>query len=134
MVAFGDDGDDDAVARFHFLQVGDGFFVAQHRGGIGFVARGDHDHRKIFVDQRVGAVLHFAGRIAFGVDVGNFLQLQRAFERDGVVDAAAEIEKIGVAEKLPRELFDFRVALEDVFDLVRNARDFLHQILAMRRA
>ena len=60
---------------------------------------------KIFVDERVGAVLHFAGGIAFGVDVGNFFELQRAFERDGIVDAAAEIEKIGVAEKLARELF-----------------------------
>ena len=60
---------------------------------------------KIFVDQRVGAVLHFAGGIALGVNVGNFLELQRAFERDGVVDAAAEIQEIGVAEKLPRQGF-----------------------------
>ncbi len=45
------------------------------------------------------------------------------------MDAAAEIEEIGVAEKLPREFLDFRVALEDRFDLVRDARQFLHQSL-----
>jgi hypothetical protein len=48
---------------------------------------------KILVDQRIGAVLHFAGGIAFGVNVGNFLQLERAFERDRIVNAAAEKEK-----------------------------------------
>ena len=88
VIAFGDDGDDDAVAGLHFLDVGDALFVAGHGSGIGLVARGQDDDRQIFVDQGVGAVLHFAGRIAFGVDVGNFLQLERAFERDGVVDAA----------------------------------------------
>ena len=121
VVAFGDDGDHDAVARFHFLHVRDAFFRSAS-------SRRDRIRRawrctttgKIFVDQRVGAVLHFAGGIAFGVDVGNFLELERAFESDGVVDAAAEIEEIGVAEKLPRELFEFRVALQDGFDLVRE--------------
>ena len=58
------------------------------------VARGEHDHGKIFVDQRVRAVLHLARRIAFGVDIGDLFQLQRAFERDGEVDAAAEVKKI----------------------------------------
>ena len=88
VVAFGDDGDHDAVARFHFLNVGDALFVAGHGVGIGFVARGQDDDGKIFVDQRVGAVLHFAGGIAFGVDVGNFLELERAFEGDGIMNAA----------------------------------------------
>ena len=39
-------------------------------------------------------MLHLAGRIAFGVDVGDLLQLQRAFQRDREVDAAAEKQKI----------------------------------------
>ena len=80
------------------------FFIALHGGGIGIVARGDHHHGKIFVDQRVRSVLHFACGIAFGVNVGNFLQLESAFERDGEVNAAAEIEKIGVAEELARNV------------------------------
>ena len=48
------------------------------------------DDRHLLVDERDRPVLHLAGRIAFGVDVGDLLQLQRAFERDRVVDAAAE--------------------------------------------
>ena len=39
-------------------------------------------------------MLHLAGGVAFGVDVGDFLQLQRAFQRDGEVNAAAEEEEI----------------------------------------
>ena len=69
-------------------------------------------------------MLHFAGGIAFGVDVGNLLQLKRAFERDGVVDAAAEIEEIGLTEELPGELLvkSGFVRLEDAFHFVRNAQ------------
>ena len=106
LVALGHDGDDDAVARFDFLDIGTALFVARHGLGIGLVARGEHHDRKILVDQGVRAVLHFAGGVAFGVNVGNFLELQRAFERDRVVDAARQIEKIGVAEELPRQVFE----------------------------
>ena len=106
MIAGGHDGNHDAVAGFHFLNVGHALFVARHRIGIGLVVRCQHDYRQIFVDQRVRAVLHFAGGIAFGVDVGNFLQLQRAFESDRVVNAAAEVEEIGVAEELAGERFE----------------------------
>jgi hypothetical protein len=37
----------------------------------------------LLADERDGAVLHLGGGIALGVDVGDFLQLERAFERDG---------------------------------------------------
>ena len=40
-------------------------------------------------------MLHFAGRIALRVDVGNFLQLESAFECNGEVHAAAQEEEIG---------------------------------------
>ena len=39
-------------------------------------------------------MLHLAGGVAFGVDVGDLLELERAFEGDGVVDAAAEEEEV----------------------------------------
>src|SRR5580692_883132 len=42
----------------------------------------------------VGAVLHLAGGVAFGVDVGDLLQLQGAFERQRIGGAAAEIEDV----------------------------------------
>ena len=72
-------------------------------------------------------MLHLAGRIAFGVDVGNFLQLQRAFESDGIVNASAEIEEIRVAEKLASELLDGGIPLQDCADFMRHFRQLLHQ-------
>jgi hypothetical protein len=50
------------------------------------------------------AVLEFAGRIAFGVDVGDFLELARAFERDRGARAAAEIEHVAGFRQIAREL------------------------------
>src|SRR5271165_7125039 len=105
MIGGGDDGDDDAVAGFDFFYVGDAFFVACDGIGIVFVAGGEDDDREIFVDEGVGAVLHFSGGIAFGVDVGDFFEFEGAFERDGIVNAATQVKKIGVAEELAGEIF-----------------------------
>src|SRR4029077_13791025 len=80
---------------------------------------------------RVRAVLHFTGRITLGVDVGDFLQLQRAFQSDWIVNSPAEVQKIGVTEKLACEVFDRRVALQDGFDLMWGARKFPHQALGL---
>jgi hypothetical protein len=55
---------------------------------------GDADDGEGLVDEGVGAVLHLAGGVAFGVDVGDLLELEGAFEGDGVVDAAAEEEEV----------------------------------------
>src|SRR3546814_6034705 len=46
------------------------------------------------VDQRDRAVLHLTRGIALGMDVADFLELQRAFERERIVGAAAEVEHI----------------------------------------
>jgi hypothetical protein len=37
-------------------------------------------------------MFHFAGGVAFGVDVGDFFEFEGAFEGDGVVVAASEEE------------------------------------------
>ena len=39
-------------------------------------------------------MLHLAGRKTLGVNVGNLLELERAFQRDGIVNTAAQKEKI----------------------------------------
>ena len=54
----------------------------------------DENHRHVLgLDQRDRAVLHLAGRVALGVDVRDLLELERALERDGVVDPPPEEEE-----------------------------------------
>src|ERR1700726_3042714 len=51
VVAVGDDGNDDAVTRLHFLDVGHALLVTGHRIGIGFIAGGEHDDGQVFVNE-----------------------------------------------------------------------------------
>ncbi len=97
-VAFRHDGDDLPFARFDFLNIGKRLLVEEFALPAGGIAGRQHDDRELLVDQRVRPVFHFARWITFGVDVGNLLELERAFEGDGEVDAAAEKQKIGGAE------------------------------------
>jgi hypothetical protein len=50
-------------------------------------------------------VLHLAGGVVFGVDVEDLLELECAFEGDGVVDAAAEEEEVAGGVEEAGELF-----------------------------
>ncbi len=131
IVSLGDHRNYDAVAGFDFLDVGDAFFVACDRVGIGGVVSRQHDHRQILVDQGVGSVLHFAGGIAFGVNVGDFFEFERAFESDGVMNTAAEVKEIRVAKKLPGQSLTVTglFGLENHFDFVGDASELLQERL-----
>ena len=136
LIVHGNDRNHDAVARFDFFDVRHAFFIAGHRFGIGFIASGQHDDGKIFVDKRVRSVLHFAGGITFGMDVRNFFELQGPFERDGIMDAAAQVKEIRVAKKLPRKIFieAGRIGLQNGFDFVGDTQRFLHEVSGGRIA
>ena len=62
------------------------------------------------VEQRDRPVLHLAGRVGVGRDVGDLLQLERALEADGQADVAAEVEEelavLPVLRDLPHRLVD----------------------------
>jgi len=77
-VAF--DGDDAAGAGGYFLDVRERLFVLQDAGGVVGVLGGDADDGEGFVNESVRPVLHLACRVAFGVDVGDLLELDRSFE------------------------------------------------------
>src|SRR6516165_3746573 len=57
------------------------------------VACGEHNERVITADESVGAVLEFAGRIPFRLDVSGLLELERTFARDGIVHSTAKEEE-----------------------------------------
>ena len=83
--------DDPAAARFHLFQIAQRLVV---HGVLG----DQDDDRQVFVDQGDRPVFHLARGIAFGVYVGNLLELERALQRDRIVDPAAEVQKVrGVA-------------------------------------
>jgi hypothetical protein len=66
-------------------------------------------------------VLHLAGRVALGVDVRNLLELERALERDGEMNAAAQVEKIARRGEILRQLLALRrPAAQRLFDLGRG--------------
>lgn len=62
-------GDDLALAGLHFHDIG--FDLGEER-----VVQGQSKGGKGRVNKRDGPVLHFTGGIAFGVDVGQFLELE----------------------------------------------------------
>ena len=80
-----------AVPGSNFLHHVESAAIAQYGIGIMLVAGGQHDDGKFFIDQRVRPVLQFSGGITFGVRIGDFLELERALARDGVVNAASEV-------------------------------------------
>lgn len=59
--------------RLHFLQVG-GHLLQQ------LVAERHGERRKMLIDQGNGPVLHLTRGVAFGVDEGDLLELQGAFQ------------------------------------------------------
>jgi hypothetical protein len=67
------------------------------------------------------------------VDVGNFLEFERAFEGDGVVDAATEEEEVLYADVGFSEIFTFFVAGEESFELAGEQSEFADQFLGACR-
>ena len=96
------------------------------------VLRGDDDHGHLLVDKCDGAVLHLGGRIAFRVDIADFLQLQRPFQGDRVVVATAQIQEVaGIGEYLGY-LMDFLVAgVKQLFLFLRDVVQLLYQLLVL---
>src|SRR5205814_8990264 len=109
-VVFSGQADDRTFARLDFLQVAERFIV--QRPG-----RDNDDRRGLLVDHGDGAVLHFRGGVAFGVNVGNFLQLERAFKGNREVVEPAKEEEILGRGVLQRDFCDDVALAENLFDL-----------------
>jgi hypothetical protein len=73
----------------------------QHVAALG---RHHHEHRQLVCDQRDRPVLELAGGESLGVDVGQFLQFQGAFEGHRIADVATEEEHRGLIGEIGGEL------------------------------
>ncbi len=119
VVAFGGDGDDGAFAGADHGEVGHGFVV---HGVLGY----EEDGGGFGIDEGDGAVFHFGGGVALGVDVGDFLELEGAFEGDGEGVTAAEEEEVVGPGIFEGDFFQ-RVALgEDGFELFGQGFEGAH--------
>ena len=70
-------------------------------------------------------MLHFSRGISFSVNIGNFLQLERAFEGNRIVDAPAEKQKILRAHILLGKIFAVFLVRQQMLKFARNSRQFL---------
>lgn len=85
----------------------------------------DEDYRHLGVYEGDRAMFHLGGRVSFGMDVGDFLELQGAFEGDWIVPSTTEVEEVaGVCEHL-RKLLDLVVLEEDLLYLLWDEEEFL---------
>src|SRR5450756_1349081 len=71
--------------------------------------------------------IHAEGYAA-GVNVGDFLQLQRAFQRQGIAGAAAEIEHVLAFGDVAREPFNLRLGGEGCRHQSRNLHQPMHEL------
>ena len=86
-VAAGAEQHQPPLAGLDLLDIGHGL-------GVDAVPRHQPHHRHVAVDEGDRPVLEFAGGIALGVDVGDLLELERPFQGDGEVQAAADEEEV----------------------------------------
>ena len=118
VAVFRSDCDDLAAASLDFADVADDL-VEQ-----GVLRRDDHD-RHVFVDKGDRTVLHFGGRVAFGVDVADFLELQGAFHGDRVAEVAAEVQEVVCLAECLCDFGDAVRKLERLGDKIREIHDVL---------
>ena len=71
--------------------------------------------------KRDRAVLHLAGGVALGVDVGDLFEFERALERGRIVDVAAHEEATAHLTNLARDLADVVRGVEHDVDAGRQA-------------
>ena len=86
------------------------------------------------IDQGDRAVLHLRGRVALGVDVADFLELQRALQGGGKIVLAAQEQEVVAGGVLLRDPLHPVVALQRLADFLRQLLQLLDDAQAGRDA
>src|SRR5215831_5097664 len=122
MVAFGSQRNDNSVPDLDFFDIPHGLAVNR-------ILWGKYNDRHLRIDQRDGTVLHFTGGIAFGMDVRNLLQFERAFHRHRTMDPSAEIQEIAISPELFGKGCDSIGLIKELIYLIRNVPKLAHMTL-----
>ena len=121
------DADDFSFAGLDLLDVGEALFED--------FAGGSKENAGAFLaDEGDGAVFHFGGGVAFGVDVGNFLEFEGAFEGDGEHELATKEEAIFVMGVFFGNRLDLLVLFEDLAHLIGEGFEGFNDFSAVGEA
>src|SRR5215470_15184015 len=113
MVAFGSQCNDNSVPDLDFFDI-------PHRLTVNRILWGKYNDRHLRIDQGDGTVLHFTGGIAFGMNIRNLLQFERAFHRHRTMDPSAEIQEIAIPPELFGEECDSISLIKELVYLIGN--------------
>src|SRR5215469_10138258 len=107
MVGLIHNGENRYFAGNEFADIGSSAAVAQRRSLITGILRCQDNNRKLIIHQRCWSMLELTSRVAFGMDVGNLFELQRAFQGNGIVNVAPDEDEVLVFVEL-RSVFAAR--------------------------
>ena len=71
-------------------------------------------------------MFHFGRVVAFGVDVADFLEFERAFQSQREAGTAAEVQKMALVGVAMRQRADALVLRQNFFDALRGAGKIVH--------
>ncbi len=106
-------GDYLSIPRPNLLDVADHLVISRALGR-------DGHHRNGWVQHGDGAVLQLAGRVALGVDVADFLELQRTLQSCRIPESAPEEEEGATIAVRPGQLGRLIVEGQKRFYLARQ--------------
>ena len=93
------------------------------------VRLGQHTHHQhVLLDQGDRAVLHLARSESLRVDIADFLELQAAFQRHGVIQPAADEESVLCGSILGSKPLDALIIRQRLGDLIRQDLQLGHQL------
>ena len=117
-------GDNAPAARLDLFHIAERFLV--HR-----VFGQQDDNRHLIVDQGNRSVLHLPGRIALGMNIRQFLELERALKRNRIVDAPPEIQEVAGMAVFLGDLFNRFGLLQRRLDQGGQSNDVFDELPAM---
>ena len=123
-VLFGDDGDDTSFPGFDLLDIADDLFVGTAVGG-------QHHHGHVLVYQGYGTVLHLGRRVTLGMDVGDLLEFQGAFQGNRKIIATTQVEEMGHVFELFTQLPDEGLGGEYVGHFIGDGTQLYRQMLVL---
>ena len=116
LIPLGDDAQNPCPPGAAFLDVADRLVLAGNIAGEG-------DHGRTGDEKGDGAVFQFGRMIALGMDVGDLLELERAFQRHRIHGAATDEEGMLLRGVLRGEFGNHRVLGDHPFHQRRDSGD-----------